>query len=93
MLGSTTVVRRRPELIAIGFGEETVMLDIQNGLYFGLAGVGPHIWAMLDRPCSIGAIIDAVRSAFAIDDGADVERDVTTFVHRLIDKGLVTVDA
>lgn len=93
VLNSQTRLRRRPDLLASTLDGETVMLDIESGYYFGLSGVGPHIWSLLDQECSVGAIVEGVKSHFEIGAADSVEEDVTTFLQLLVDKGLVTVAA
>ncbi|WP_239019830.1 PqqD family protein [Sphingomonas suaedae] len=70
---------------------ETVMLDVESGHYFGLSGIGPHIWTMLEQDRSVGEIIADVKAEFAIGAGDMVDQDVTHFVQELVDKGLVTI--
>lgn len=91
VLNSETILRRRPDLIATRMGDEAVMLDIESGYYFGLSGVGPHIWNMLEQSCSAGGVVDSVKAAFAVGADDDVHQDVITFMQRLVDKGLVLV--
>ena len=93
MLDSETILRRRPDLVASTMDDETVMLDIESGYYFGLSGVGPHIWTMLEQERSVGAIVEGVKSHFEIGAADSVEEDVTTFLQLLVDKGLVMVAA
>ncbi len=90
-MNSETILRRKPDLIATSMGDEAVMLDIESGYYFGLSGVGPHIWHMLEQSCSAGAVVDSVKAAFAVGADDNVDRDVITFLQRLVDKGLVRV--
>jgi len=67
------------------------MLDMNSGSYFGLSGVGPHIWHMLEQDCSVGAIVDGVKEAFAVSADDTVDQDVMTFLQEMVDKELVRV--
>lgn len=91
MLTPETRLRRRPELLATGMGHEVVMLDVDSGHYFGLSGVGPHIWEQLEQALSVQDIVDSVKAAFSVGAADSVDRDVTRFLQALVDKGLVTV--
>ncbi|WP_169542631.1 PqqD family peptide modification chaperone [Sphingomonas baiyangensis] len=91
MIGADTILRRKADLVASDMDGETVMLDIESGHYFGLSGVGPHVWAQLGHDQRVGALIDGVHAAFAVSETDDVERDVLAFVQALHDKGLVQV--
>ena len=91
MLDPNTILRRRPELLATGMGDEVVMLDMDSGHYFGLSGVGPHIWDLLEQPQSVQDVLDGVKAAFAVGAADSVDRDVMQFLQALVHKGLVTV--
>lgn len=92
-MDAATIVRRKPGLLESKMDGETVMLDIESGRYFGLSGVGAYIWNRLDQGCSVGAIVDGVKSEFAIGAADSVDQDVTTFLRHLVDRGLVTIAA
>ncbi|MBL4792789.1 MAG: PqqD family peptide modification chaperone [Alteriqipengyuania sp.] len=91
MITADTVLRRKPDLVASDMGGETVMLDIDSGRYFGLSGVGPHLWDALARDTRVDALVASVREQFDAAPDEDVEHDVMEFLNRLVDKGLVRV--
>ena len=93
MLDLETRLIRRPDLVAADMDGETVMIDIESGRYFGLVGIGPYLWTALEHECSVGGLIDDVRSHFAAGPDDPVEQDVRVFLGELVDKNLVeTVD-
>ena len=91
MITTDTVLRRKRDLVASDMDGETVMLDIDSGRYFGLSGVGPHLWKTLEKEARADALVASVREQFDAAPDEDVERDVMEFLNRLVDKGLVTV--
>lgn len=91
MIETDTVLRRKPDLVESTMDGETVMLDIESGHYFGLSGVGPHLWALLEQDRRAGALVDGVREEFAVSAEDDVQADIMTFLQQLLDKGLVKV--
>lgn len=86
-----TVLRRKPDLLTSMMDDETVMLDVESGHYFGLSGVGPHIWTLLEQDRSAEAIVASVKAAFAVGADDSVDRDVMNFLQKLVDKGLIVV--
>ena len=91
MITADTVLRRKPDLVATDMDGETVMLDIDSGRYFGLSGVGPHIWEALERDTRADVLVAGVRERYDAGPHEDIERDVMGFLDRLVEKGLVTV--
>ena len=49
-----------PEVMARTVGDETVILDLTSGTYFGLDPVGARIWQLLTEGKSLSAVCDAM---------------------------------
>jgi len=52
----TTTVRARPEQIWQELGEESVILDVDAGVYYGLRSVGTRVWRVRQTPRTFGAL-------------------------------------
>lgn len=81
-------VRVPQEVIARQVGEETVMLDLAKGAYFGLDPVGARMWQLLQE----GKSLEDVRDAMAEEYEApreDIERDLLALVDKLVADGLL----
>ena len=59
-----------------------VMMSIDQGRYFGLEGVGPRIWSLLEQPRSFRQLCEALLDEFEIAP-EDCRREVTTFLEEL----------
>jgi len=82
LLGPETVVSRNDEPIAVEVDRSVVMMSVDQGMYFGLEGTGPRIWALLAEPRTVRALCDELMREFAVD--ADVcRREVSTFLEEL----------
>ena len=88
---STSVLKRSPNLFAVDMDGEMVMLDVQSGSYFGLAGVGPHIWQALEHERAAAEIVASVESAFETNAGDPFVHEIMAFLQELVDNGLVSV--
>ena len=78
-------------VIAQTIAGETVILDLDAGLYFGLDPVGARIWELVAE----GATLDAVAAQMVVEyDVARerVESDIDTLVTALLEKSLVVED-
>lgn len=89
-LTAAAMVGRRESVVACNVMEETVLLDLNSGVYFGLDPVGTRIWAMLGSPRRISDLRDDLLQEFDIDAPA-CERSVCQFMNELATKGLVEV--
>jgi len=87
-IGPTTVVSRNEEPVSAQVDETVVMMSIEQGMYFGIEGAGPRIWAMLEQPRTVDEICEALMDEFDID--ADSCRsEVLGFLHELADAQLL----
>ncbi len=77
-------------LLAADMDGDLVMLSMERGDYYGVSGIGPFIWKLLETPKTVTELV-----AFICDEyEVDVDRaraDVETFLSQLSDGGMVTV--
>ena len=59
-----TVVSRSADHVSSDLGGEEVILNLENGVYYGLDPVGAHVWNSMEEPQSIAALRDAVVEVF-----------------------------
>jgi hypothetical protein len=85
-----TVVRAARSQVACTLGNEVMILNLENGVYYGLDEVGARIWEILQEPRTLGEIRETLLSEFDVD--ADrCERDLVQLVGELMDAHLVEV--
>ena len=70
-------------------GDETVLLDLSSGIYFGLDGVGKRIWESVAEGLSLGETATIIASEFEVDE-AQAQSDLIAFATDLIERGLLT---
>jgi hypothetical protein len=69
-------------VMARDVGDETVILNLDSGVYFGLERVGARIWQLLGEGRTLAEVCDVIEKEY---DGAreDIERDVLALVESL----------
>jgi hypothetical protein len=78
-----------PQVMSRLVGDETVLLDLASGIYFGIDGVGKRIWESLADGCSLGEITAIINAEFDVDE-AQAQADVVQFANTLLQRGLLT---
>jgi PqqD family protein of HPr-rel-A system len=68
--------------------DESVLLDIESGMYFGLDAVGTTIWTMLAEGASEDAIAACLSEEYDLP-ASQIRADVDEFLQTLQSKGLV----
>ena len=71
-------------------GDETVLLDLQSGMYFGLDAVGQRIWDSVSEGECLAAAVDVVTAEYDVDVD-QAKADAIEFVASLVERGLLEI--
>lgn len=77
-----------PQVMSRMVGDETVLLNLESGLYFGLDGAGKLIWESVSAGQSLGQAVDYIVAEFEVDT-SQAEADVLQFADTLVSRGLL----
>ena len=86
--GGATIVRRNTVIANALSDSETVMLDIDRGMYFGVKDVGKAIWEQLEKPTTLDTLCAALVQEHDVEEET-CRREVTDFVSYLVSQELV----
>ena len=78
-----------PQVMSRLVGNETVLLDLSSGIYFGLDGVGKRIWESIDEGLSLGETAAAIAAEFEVEE-TQAQADLIAFTTDLVARGLLT---
>jgi hypothetical protein len=70
---------------------EAILLQLDEGMYFGLDPVGTRLWQLMAERGHLREVFEHARQEFDVD-AATLERDLLALVTQLADKKLVSVD-
>lgn len=85
-LSDTVVIP--PEVMARQVGDETVILDLASGNYFGLDPVGARIWQLISEGKTLADTCEVLLGEYEVAR-EDLERDLIRLVQELQSRGLV----
>jgi hypothetical protein len=77
-----------PQVMSRPVGDETVLLDLASGMYFGLDGVGKRIWDFVSDGKSLAETADAIVAEYEVGE-EQARTDVVDFAQRLVERGLL----
>lgn len=89
-LGTDTILVQDDEASVVMLDERAIVVGIRAGSYFDFNKIGSEIWRMLAKPCSVGQIFETLFQAHDVEMDV-MKRDVTAFLHMLINNRLVRV--
>lgn len=78
------------EVVSCDLGEETAILNMKDGVYYGLNPVGTSIWKHIQNQESMGKILENVLEEYSIDEES-CYADLIELVEHMLEKGLITI--
>lgn len=76
-------------VVARQLSGETVILDLEKGMYFGLNAVGTRIWELLEQGQTLRQICESLVTEYEVAH-SDLERDALSLAAELAARGLIT---
>ena len=80
------------QVMARQVGEETVILDLASGIYFGLDPVGARIWQLLGEGRTLAEVCESMLAEYEVQRD-EIERDLSDLLAALADKELIKLRA
>ena len=78
-----------PQVLSRLVGDETVLLNLESGIYFGLDGVGKSIWEAVTEGKTLAETIDVIVAEYEVAE-QQAQNDVLEFAANLVERGLLT---
>ena len=69
---------------------EMAIVNLNNGVYYGLDPVGARVWNLLREPVTFEDLCGSLSHDYHVD-GLRLEEDMRTFLAELADQGLVDI--
>jgi hypothetical protein len=85
-----SVVVAAPDQVSSDLADEVVILNLANGVYYGLDPVGADVWNFIQQPQRIAAVRDYVVSQYDVEP-ARCEQDILALLQDLAANNLIQV--
>ena len=85
-----TIVRRSDALLAADLGDDVVMMDVEQGAYYGLEAVAARIWALTEQPLSVGSLCERLVTEYQISP-EQCQQEVLAFLGELLNQHVVQI--
>ena len=79
------------QVMARQVGEETVILDLASGTYFGLDPVGARIWQLVCEGKALEEVCESMLAEYEVSRD-EIEGDLSELLDALVDKGLIQLE-
>ena len=78
------------QVMARQVGDETVILDLAGGTYYGLDPVGARVWQLMGEGKTLGEICDTLFDEYDVARET-LERDILDLAEKLQAQNLITL--
>jgi len=85
-----TVIKPAKDQVFADVEGETVLLNVNSGIYFGLNALGTRIWELIQEPRSVALIRDQILEEYDVELER-CQQDVINLLDKLLDAGLVVL--
>ena len=89
-IGLESSICRNPELLSVEMDGDLVMMSIESGNYFGVSGIGPQIWQLIETPRRVAELAEAICAEFEVDTET-ATADLKLFLGKLSENGMIEV--
>ena len=89
LLKETRVVASQ-EQVSCDLGGEAAILNLKNGIYYGLDPVGARVWNLIQQPRTLAELREILVAEYDVD-AARVESDIRHLLTQLLDNELVEI--
>lgn len=76
------------EQVSCDLAGEAAVLNLANGVYYGLDEVGASVWQLIQAPATVISVCTALIEQYDTD-AATLQSDVCTFLADMMKEGLV----
>jgi hypothetical protein len=77
--------------VSCEMGDDVVILNLTEGEYFELSGVGVRIWEMIQQPCRLGDIETSLQEHYCVAPEV-LRTDIDELIQNMIVKGLARIE-
>ncbi len=78
------------EQISSDLGGEAVILNLKNGVYYGIDAVGVRIWNLIQESRTVDDILNTLLEEYEVEPD-HCEGDILALLQQLADSGLIEV--
>jgi hypothetical protein len=80
------------EQLSCDLAGEAAIVNLKNGVYYGLDPVGARIWNLIREPMTFAELCGSLAREYDVD-GARLESDIREFIGQLAEQGLVEISS
>jgi len=89
-ISEQTIVVAAKDQVSCDLAGEAAILNIKNGVYYGLDPVGARIWDLMQQPRAVKEIQSMIAGEYDVEPGR-CSQDLLSLLQKLLSEGLIEV--
>jgi Coenzyme PQQ synthesis protein D (PqqD) len=89
-ISDRSIVVAAKDQVSCDLAGEAAILNIKNGVYYGLDPVGARIWSLMQEPRAVAEIQNTITGEYDVDPER-CARDLAELLEKLLAEGLIEV--
>ena len=90
MISINTQVKASNDQVSCELAEESAILDLKKGIYYGLDPIGAKIWELIQQPQTVSALVAQVTDEYDVD-AEQATQDVIVLLSQLLERELIEI--
>jgi len=90
MMTLDTKVVVSKDQVSCDLADEMAILNLKNGVYYGLNTLGAYIWNLIQAPITASVLCKTITQQFEVEPER-CERDLLTLLEKLEREGLIRI--
>jgi len=86
-----SIVTVEEEVVSCDLEDEAAILDLKEGIYYGLDPVGARIWKLLQKPVKVNEILETLLEEYEVGR-EECRGDLMELLEEMKDNGLVKIE-
>ena len=86
----TSTIVRAQKLLATDLDEETILMSIEQGAYYGMEQTARRIWELVETPRTVADLCRQLAEEYDVEPEV-CRKDVLAFLEELSSEGLIVV--
>lgn len=85
-----SIISALPDQVFSKLGDESVILNVKTGKYFGLNDVGSRIWSLIQQSTTLSTVVQTLLDEYDVDP-KQCEEEVLNLLKDLVNAALIEV--
>lgn len=90
MILLNTHIKASNDQVSCDLAGEAAILDLKNGVYYGLDPVGARIWELIQQPTEVSCVVSQLLDEYEVDR-EECSQDTLALLSELLKRDLIEV--